>query len=61
MCLVRSVISANFMHYMVYIEKIFLYEQQRCRRERSDSVVECLTRDLMAEGLSLTGVTALCP
>ena len=30
-------------------------------RERSGSVVECLTRDLEAAGSSLTGVTALCP
>ena len=30
-------------------------------RERSGSVVECLTRDRRAAGLSLTGVTALCP
>ena len=28
-------------------------------RERSGSVVECLTRDQEAAGLSLTGVTAL--
>ena len=30
-------------------------------RERSGSVVECLTRDRGAGGSSLTGVTALCP
>ena len=30
-------------------------------RERSGSVVECLTRDWGAMDLSLTGVTALCP
>ena len=30
-------------------------------RERSGSVVECLTGDRGATGLSLTGVTALCP
>ena len=28
-------------------------------RERSDSVIECLTRDRRAAGLSLTGATAL--
>ena len=28
---------------------------------RSGTVVECLTRDGGAAGLSLTGVTALCP
>ena len=31
------------------------------RRERSGSVVECLTRDRGAAGSSITGVTALCP
>ena len=30
-------------------------------RERSGSVVECLTRDRGGAGWSLTGVTALCP
>ena len=30
-------------------------------RERSGSVVECLTRDSEAAGSSLTGVTTLCP
>ena len=30
-------------------------------RERSGSMVECLTRDRRAAGSSLTGVTALCP
>ena len=30
-------------------------------RERSDSVVECLTRDRGAAGSSLIGVTVLCP
>ena len=29
-------------------------------RERSVSVVECLTRDRRVAGLSLTGVSALC-
>ena len=29
--------------------------------DRSDSVVECLTRDLGAAGSSHTGVTVLCP
>ena len=33
----------------------------KLRRERSGSVVECLTRDRRAAGSSLTGVTALCP
>ena len=30
-------------------------------RERSGSVIECLTRDRGAVGSSLTGITALCP
>ena len=30
-------------------------------REHSGSVVECLTRDREAVGLSITGLTALCP
>ena len=30
-------------------------------RERSGSVVGCLTQDRVAAGSSLTGVTALCP
>ena len=30
-------------------------------RERSGSVVKCLTRDRRAAGSCLTGVTALCP
>ena len=41
-----------------------LYHLHQCRpytshRERSGSVVECLTRDQRAAGSSLTGVTAL--
>ena len=30
-------------------------------RERSGSMVECLTQDRRVAGLSLSGVTALCP
>ena len=30
-------------------------------RERSDSVVECLSQDQGVAGSSLTGVTAFCP
>ena len=36
------------------------YHMQKTR-ERSGSVVECLTRDRGAAGSSLTGVTVLCP
>ena len=35
-----------------------IYTEQR---ERSGSVLECLTRDQGAVGSSLTGVTVLCP
>ena len=37
----------------------FTYHANICNRERSGSVVECLTRDRRAAGSSLTGVTAL--
>ena len=39
------------------IHEIFIYKTKS--RERSGSVVECLTRDRRAAGSSLTGVTAL--
>ena len=38
-----------------------LTEQTNNNRERSGSVVECLTRDRRAAGSSFTGVTAMCP
>ena len=38
-----------------------LMVSQHLNRERSGSVVECLTRDRRAAGSSLTGVTVLCP
>ena len=37
----------------------FLNPNSKVGRERSGSVVECLTRDRGAAGSSLTGVTAL--
>ena len=37
------------------------FATHKVARERSGSVVECLTRDRRAAGSSLTGVTALCP
>ena len=40
---------------------IFIINLLQCYRERSGSVVECLTWDEGAAGSSLTGVTALCP
>ena len=46
------------------VSKNDLYKADQCiiiftKRERSGSVVECLTRDREAAGLSITGVTAL--
>ena len=38
-----------------------LFAQEDINRERSGSVVECLTRDLGAAGSSLTSVTVLYP
>ena len=40
-------------------QKLNIDEQYSRMRERSGSVVECLTRDRRAAGSSLTGVTAL--
>ena len=45
-------------HVWYYRDRIWM---QWDRRERSGSVVECLTRDRRAAGSSLTGVTVLCP
>ena len=45
------------------LDKTFFYVftiQVNVLREGSGSVVECLTRDRRAVGLSLTGVTVLC-
>ena len=39
----------------------FFFSNKMLVRERSGSVVECLTRDPGAVGLSITSVTALCP
>ena len=48
---------------MVYLKNQGLCKESlfTCVRERSGSVVECLTRDRGAAGSSLTGVTVLCP
>ena len=37
------------------------FKPQTKHKERSGSVVECLTRDRGVAGLSHTGVTAFCP
>ena len=42
-----------------YSEAVHIPFLKGCVRERSGSVVECLTRDRRAAGSSLTGVTAL--
>ena len=44
---------SRYSHDLKYIHKNF--------GERSGSVVECLTQDRGAAGLSLTSITALCP
>ena len=41
------------------LEKILFHYRLPVNRERSGSVVECLTRDRRAAGLGLTGITAL--
>ena len=45
-----------FYHFSIYWSDTSLSKW----RERSRSLVECLTRDRRAAGSSLTGVTALC-
>ena len=54
------------MNAQIYISRVlsnmpifFYMNYARDRRERSGSVVECLTRDRRVAGSSLTGVTAL--
>ena len=39
----------------------FIVQIKRSNREHNGSVVECSTRDRGAAGLSLTGITVLCP
>ena len=53
--------SGCFTQVLLYIHFKVLFLLQRQLRERSGSVVECLTRDRRAVGSSLTSVTALCP
>ena len=43
------------------LKSLTIVEWLKKFRERSGSVVECLTRDRGAAGLSLTGITTLCP
>ena len=45
----------------IQVATVIVVRGNEPRRERSGSVVECLTRDRGAPGSSLTGVTALCP
>ena len=49
----------NFACFIVICFFFFFFFSQNHFRERSGSVVECLTRDRRAAGSSLTGVTAL--
>ena len=56
----------NFLMYIIKLwnfhSYVYLYsELLLVCRERSGSVVECLTRDRGAAGLSLTNITVLCP
>ena len=52
----------NGTHYVYSYQHSRVHQHaSRERRERSGSVVECLTRDRRAAGSSLTGVTVLCP
>ena len=50
--------SSAALHYI--LQELFSHAT-KWNMERSGSVVECLPRDRMAAGSSLTGVTALCP
>ena len=43
----------------IWVSTVGGIKEQIYKRERSGSVVECLTRDRRAAGSSLTGVTAL--
>ena len=52
----RNVISTE-----LSMEFILLMNSKMPKKERSGSVVECMTRDRGAACSSLTGVTALCP
>ena len=52
---------SNFMENSIGFKRVN-YQNLVCRlRERSGSVVECLTQDWGAAGSSLTGITVLCP
>ena len=55
---------SNFAYFSVcffLINLSCLCFQKHINRERSGSVVECLTGDRGVAGLSLNGVTVLCP
>ena len=54
-------ITKGFLFFFYLFFFILALSLQIINRERSGSVVECLTRDRRAAGSSLTGVTALCP
>ena len=46
---------------VLWLDPLFILHDSHSNRERSGSMVECLTRDRRAAGSSLTGVIALCP
>ena len=56
---VSSQVRDNHIH-LTYTPLTRPWYEKNCLRERSGSVVECLTRDRRATGSSLTGVTVLC-
>ena len=58
-------LSSAFSHLFMNLNSLYCKQygpKSDCsKRERSGLVVECLTRDREAAGLSLTRVTVLCP
>ena len=62
LCNLHCVLSILWIIFVIYVSRLSCFLVcTSCGRERSGSVVECLTRDRGAAGSSLTGVTALCP
>ena len=55
----ENIIIQMYLGFCLFVWFVVLCPSQQS--QRSGSVVECLTRDREARGLSLTGVTALCP
>ena len=57
--LVFQLCHQNLAVYDIHLGVVEVHDQISWDRERSGSVVECLTGDLRAAGSSLTGLTAL--